>query len=168
MRLVALVGAIALVACGMPFWRVPPHIPKPMANPPTSPADFDAIGISYSGCLGTCPIYSVELSASGVARYEGVCYVKMLGTYEARVDSATFASAAQLVLDSDFLRIDETMTGIISDADNVEVAIRLVDGRVRRLGYGPSFWGIARQIDLLASHLQWRFVAPPRRRACAT
>lgn len=42
------------------------------------PQDF-AIDYRVGGCYGTCPVYSLKISAAGVAVYEGVSYVETKG-----------------------------------------------------------------------------------------
>jgi hypothetical protein len=123
--------------------------------------------VVHGGCLGWCPIYRFQLTASGTARFEGICYTPLRGTFEAPLDSTTFARAARLLIHSDFFASDTSM-GVLIDASNVSVAVQLVDGRRREVLYGPRITGLAPDIEALVAALPWHFLGiPPRSRVCA-
>ena len=169
MRRLLLLGTLGLASCVMPLWRVPPRVPQSesMANPPQSEAAIASVELTRPGCLGPCPVYQFTVNADRPARFDGLCFTPLLGSYEAPLDTATFSRVARLLLKSDYFRSD-TLLGFMNDVPMAVIAVTLTDGRRRTVWYGPTHWALAGRIELVMSVLPWRYVAPVRLQACAT
>jgi len=167
MRLIRVLGMLALVGCGIPFWHTPPQPSRAMSDPPRSVADIASVAVYHGGCFGTCPVYHVGLARTGIARYEGVCFVPVNGVYEAALDSATFAQAAAIVLSTDFFRSD-TLIGLGPDMPTITITVVLRDGRRRTVRYGQAWHQGGDGIERLVASLPWHYVGPSRAPGCAT
>jgi len=169
MKLTLLLSTLALAACGMSLWRVPPvvHRPEAMPNPPRSPAEISSISLNRHGCLGPCPQYTFTVSADSAARYDGGCFTLLPGVYEAPLDTAAFSGVARLLLASDYFRSD-TLLGLMIDQPDAVIYVTLKDGRERTVWYGPRHWELAGRIEDVVRVFPWRNVAPAHLPECAT
>jgi len=159
MKLLRLLSLVVLAGCGRPFWHIPQAPPQSMANPPRSVAEIAAIEVYQDGCLGTCPVYRFAIASTGLARYEGLCYTPILGTYEAQADVATFRILAGSLLASDFFQTD-SIVNLVLDAPSTSVTVTLADGRSRLVQYGPFRREYLPELTRLLSVLRWQPVGP--------
>jgi Domain of unknown function (DUF6438) len=50
--------------------------------------EFDSIRLSRTGCLGPCPVYSVEIGRDGSVQFTGETNVIAAGTHTSRLDAS--------------------------------------------------------------------------------
>ena len=151
---------LVALACGQPLFtpdpQRPPAIPRePYFAPPANASGIMAIGWGRGGCLGTCPVYSASLYASGEARWRGTSPERYRGGDTATVDSATFSRLAEQLFTSDFFEWEEVQE-VEPDIPVLTVAVTLTDGRIKRVTgtHGPQVM-LVWSLDSLAQTLPW-------------
>lgn len=164
--LIAPACALLALACGQPLFVAdpprPPTIPRePYFAPPASAAGIMAIGWGRGYCLGTCPVYSASLYASGEARWRGSYPEQYRGGDTTTVDSATFTRLAEQLFNSDFFEWEEAQK-VEPDIPVLTVAVTLTDGRIKRVSgtHGPQVI-LVWTLDSLAQTLVWRRESRP-------
>ncbi len=76
--------ALAVAACS-------PGAPAPGASPASEPAaaaDDPAVTLERTPCFGTCPVYTVAISRSGLVRFTGKHHVAQTGEATATIPPA--------------------------------------------------------------------------------
>jgi len=57
-------------------------------GPEPAPSDPVFVRLERDGCLGTCPMYAIEITRAGVLRYDGRRFAKTTGPAERRLSAA--------------------------------------------------------------------------------
>ena len=73
---------------------------------PAVPADF-ALTLQRRACYGPCPVYSVDVDASGAVRYRGEYYVRVIGEAESRIGARALGRIAAALDDVDFFSLED-------------------------------------------------------------
>jgi hypothetical protein len=71
-------------------------------------AQFDEFSIERSGCFGSCPSYTVKVTADGTATYEGEEWVKEFGKRRKRLGPAQMAQIRQAIAEIDFFNLRDS------------------------------------------------------------
>ena len=122
------------------------------------------ISLEYTGCLGVCPAFKVELGRDGAAHYWGRFLVPMRGHYTGVVETGEFERLVVELLERGFF--DSTPhpePPLPTDGERRIVCVEMGAARhcVER-GGGPSYtWtlrdAVDRAIAEVAQHIEWRF-----------
>ena len=100
--------------------------PFPQPNPST---DF-SIRLSRSGCLGSCPGYSVTVHGDGTVNYKGSWYVSIKGEHSTRVNQATCVQLLDRFRKANFFAMrSEYRAGV---TDNPTYCLELVVGSKKK------------------------------------
>jgi hypothetical protein len=97
-----------LATIGVVVWAgactgcTPPNRAYAQLHPVPQPQAIQRISLEYTGCLGTCPAYKIELHRSGEAHYWGRSYASMLGHYVGVVDTLVFEWLAVHLVEGGF------------------------------------------------------------------
>jgi hypothetical protein len=81
-----------------------------------------------SGCLGSCPVYSIEVYTDGTVRYEGDAYVLMGGTASKRLTPEGMAELRRAVARAGFLALQRDCCNCFDSTDAPTVSLMLIDG----------------------------------------
>ena len=157
---IPLLALIATTACRQPFFTPRPLAPAPSKPEPLSPGEIQGISIEHGACFGWCPTYSYTLPRGGVAQYNGVANVPIVGAYEAFFDSASFAGLATLVWRQGLFRTrHDTVLEIDASATIITVRFRDTTRVFIRSFEFLERDGVDRAmsaIDSVGQHLAWR------------
>jgi hypothetical protein len=84
--------ALLLAACG--------------GAPGSVPSDF-VVSFDRGPCFGTCPVYTLTVSANGTVDYNGAYFVLAQGNQTASLTPSEVRKLHQAVLDADFFSMDD-------------------------------------------------------------
>lgn len=107
----ALAAALLLVACRGKHGKS--SASEPTVSTPTTasaPASTDAVLMERGPCYGTCPVYSVRLSANGAVHFEGKAHVMQLGAATATIPRQAVDSLFRYIEGVGFNRLEESYT----------------------------------------------------------
>ena len=119
------------------------------------------IALERTVCYGTCPDYSVTLTAEGKVTYHGWTYVDRLGAHTGRLDPESFAELARLTLDMGFFDMEGDYS--VGWTDHPTVYLSVVRNGTRKTirHYAPSMSGPPRLaalehfVDLHVKSVKW-------------
>jgi hypothetical protein len=136
-----------------------PGTHRPM---PEGPLDTVRIRLERTACLGTCPVYVVELLGSGAATFSGEAYVDVEGKHRFEVAPESVAQLLEKAKAADFWSLRERYAGGITDFPSTIVSIEA--GGVSRTvsdyvgtadGMPQAMVELERAIDDVARSSQW-------------
>jgi hypothetical protein len=90
------------------------------------------VRLERSACYGTCPVYGVEIDASGAVRYQGTRYVRVRGKKDVKIPPATVADLADKLRAAGFFRLAWKDPCDRVATDNATVTVTFVDGGHKR------------------------------------
>lgn len=131
---------------------------------PSGPITY--IQMSRTGCYGTCPVYSTEIQASGMARYSGLQFTDMEGVFEKQLPvdqvDALFQQFKAYGVDS----CQELYPSLIQDLPGLHFDIVYASQdtqRIRNAHFGPPFLKeLGKKVDELAKpDFSWKKIAKP-------
>jgi ankyrin repeat protein len=107
---------------------VPPErLPTVHFAPPIiKPASKVEITLERSGCMGTCPSYSVTVGTDGIV-FDGTGNVVALGKHSDRVDADAVRKLARTFVDADFYSMEPTYHSAVTDMPAYALTIS-IDG----------------------------------------
>lgn len=117
-----------------------------------------AVSLSRGSCNGRCPVYSVTLSATGLAAYEGHAFVERIGRYRGRVESDLVRDLAQLILRLGFADLEpEYMPpSTCLPTQKLELWSGRWSRRVVDHGSAPrEFWAMVTLVDAMVERAWW-------------
>jgi ankyrin repeat protein len=108
---------------------VPPErLPKKHVIPPVIRPDSKiSISLRRSGCLGSCPSYTVTVGTEGIA-FEGDYYVVATGKHRAGADTEEVRQLAAHFVSADFYSMEPKYVASVTDCPTYVLAID-IDGR---------------------------------------
>jgi uncharacterized protein DUF6438 len=122
--------------------------------------EITEISLSRKGCLGTCPVYVVELSRDGRASWHGDYFTDRLGDFTGSVIEDQFVLLADLIERSGFFGWNETYQSPGTDLEitSLEVTVGSIEKwLVSVYGNGPTGFGATiMAIERLANQVNWR------------
>jgi hypothetical protein len=118
--------------------------------------------LNRSGCLGTCPVYRVEIRGDGACRFEGAHFVRVQGVRECSVDPTEVARLIEQFRSADFYSLFELYEAPITDHPYYRLTLEL-DGRSHTVtdyvgemaGMPSAVVALERRVDELAHTSQW-------------
>jgi hypothetical protein len=98
-----------------------------------------SITLKRTGCMGSCPVYSLSLNDTGEATYTGYQFVPRIGVYKSHVDLPTFL---------DMIASDDPWS--LEDAgpfasDTPSLTITMVAGNQTRVVHLERYWYMPRR-----------------------
>lgn len=95
------------------------------------------ISLERTACLGTCPVYTVQVDESGIVRYQGEMHVATHGTRMAKIPLADVMSLMNELLEAGFMEMTWGCPQL-STCSSTAITIMRIDGRekVTRHYYG--------------------------------
>ncbi len=153
---------VILAACG------PMEPPAP--PPPTGPIPDTGVSLSEGACFGTCPIYTVTVSANEFYRLELGRFTRAPGTTETGVfPPGTFAAATQALRDANFNALPTDITigspacggTVVSDLPRAGIGETTIAG-TRLIDYYPGCFDAPDRpaLDTLVDDLRGVFGIP--------
>jgi Domain of unknown function (DUF6438) len=138
--------------------RRAPALRAPYADVPRS--TITAIELRTTPCYGTCPAFTLRLTADGVARYEGREYAPRVGSFTSRVDferiAAWIDSQQPETLAAEYASgyVDTPVTTLVVERgkSKTTVTTRMMSDSPVRLE------GIVLALDGLSDRLRWRAI----------
>lgn len=120
-----------------------------------------SIKLERGGCLGTCPVYSVELRGSGEIRFEGQKFVTVPGSHRDTLRREDLEDLVEQFQDAEFFSLKSSYGEAAADVPAVVLTVS-VDGRTKsvtnRFGAVPPILGELEQAVEFHGHtVQWVF-----------
>lgn len=86
--------------------------PTPAPGPEASSAELSApaITLERTPCFGSCPVYSLSISRSGIVRFDGKKFVEHTGPDSAKISPAAVDSLLAEMDEAGFYELDERYT----------------------------------------------------------
>lgn len=117
------------------------------------------IGIERSGCVGTCPIYTLIVKSDGTFRYNGGSYADRIGKYSGRIPSWQFHFLAQYIRDSNYMKFGHRYSRNVTGSGITYTTVVINGERKTISNYanaGPTeLWAIEQLIDQLLTKAKW-------------
>jgi hypothetical protein len=142
----------------------------PDSAPPAAPpgADTAAVSLERAPCFGTCPVYRLTISRSGLVRFTGIRYTAHVGDTTAQIPPARVDSLLAELREGGYFDLADAYepgTEVCGRAatDNPSATTAVVlDGRRKEIRhyYGCSaapqkLVGLERRIDEVAGSERW-------------
>lgn len=128
------------------------------AELPPVPLGIRRIALATSACLGSCPVYTVELYDGGEARFTGHACVRPLGTSTGRFDPGRFDLLAELVSEIGFFELADGYASNVTDLSASFIAVSTPDDDkiVMRYWAGPArLWALELAIREVVREVTW-------------
>jgi len=142
---------------------VPPErLPEThVAGPALRPNSKVTIKLLRTGCLGSCPSYTVTVSTDGIV-FEGHGFVVASGKHTDTVDASEVRKLAKRILAADFYSMDSDYSASVTDLPTYVLSIA-VDGHTKEVhDYVGSWVGMPAvvteledEVDALARTQRW-------------
>ncbi len=97
----------------------------------TVPVDFE-VTLARDPCFGTCPVYTLTLTADGAVVYEGIRFVDVEGRQTASLGPQEVRQIAQAVVDAHFFDLEDEYTVQATDLPSITLTITM-DGRTKQV-----------------------------------
>lgn len=79
-------------------------------------------------CYGTCPVYSLTLSANGTVIYDGKMYVKEIGVRNGTINASVYTSLMDTFEKADFFLMEDAYTAYdITDMPSATLTLQKVN-----------------------------------------
>lgn len=136
--------------------------PAPAPGPKASTSSTDsttAVALERTPCFGSCPVYSLSISRSGVVRFEGKKFVEHAGADSARIPAASVDSlVSELSAAGYFGFADRYTSGAPACgryATDLPSAITSItdDGRVKRIEHDHGCTDAPRELARLENRI---------------
>ena len=88
------------------------------------PKKESIIFLKKNPCLGTCPVYSIEIFSSGESIYQGIKFVENIGKSEFKVSESDIRKILDFAKEINFENIDTTYNRMIQDIPSVIIRIK--------------------------------------------
>jgi hypothetical protein len=147
---------------------LPHSLQKPGSSfPEPTPLTNFSIRLSRSGCLGSCPGYSVTIRGDGTVNYIGSWYVSIEGTHTARVSQEAARQLLNRFRRANFFALkNEYFAGV---TDNPTYCLELVVGSKKKVitdyvgewvGMPASVTELEDAVDQTADSARWVTASP--------
>ena len=77
---------------------------------------------SKGPCFGQCPIYTLTIYNTGLAKFNGVRFLEKTGKYEKQLDSKTYVELIKIFKENRFWRFDENYGMDLVDAATITIS----------------------------------------------
>src|SRR5689334_23427227 len=127
-----------------------PHSGDVSAIAPAMITSDSSVELSRSGCMGTCPIYSVKVNADGKIEWTGKFFVSARGHRTSRIGATVARRLLDKFLSADFWTLcDDYFRGATDQATAITV-FRTGDRSKRVVDYAESApaWFISLELEV--------------------
>jgi ankyrin repeat protein len=136
----------------------PKHIPFPRIR------NWNSVKmvLSRTGCLGTCPSYTVEVHGDGTVLYSGGLYVAITGSHRAKISRDTVSEMVEAFRGADYFSLESEYMWGATDQPTYTISIS-IDGRSKevvdyagqQVGMPESVEKLEKTIDRLSGVERW-------------
>lgn len=91
------------------------------------------IKFSTSGCFGSCPIFELVIQANRTAKYHAIRYNKSAGTFDAKIDTATYNRLVNSIQYLHLPTLKDAYQVDWSDDQTVNLEVVFSDGQVKKI-----------------------------------
>jgi hypothetical protein len=115
-------GPLAATRMGPPDTQLPPgpHVPMPQGD-----LQSIVIRLERSGCFGTCPDYSVEITGKGAVSYDGLGNVLVRGKHHYTVGTDVVQRLADQVRRAEFWSLRDDYSSQITDQSTYKLTVTI-------------------------------------------
>lgn len=127
-----------------------------------SQSRIEVLKIRQSGCMGTCPVYEVTLSRTGLLVYEGIKFTDSVGKYTIEVGAKHAKRILKRLEKNGVMNLPESYPIKVSDMPMTFYAIktRTTEKTINRADSGPDFLNkTLEDINKLSKRNKWKKVA---------
>jgi hypothetical protein len=89
------------------------------------------IKLEETGCMGTCPTFSIIISADGSVEYTGVAYVDFIGSRKGSVSKWYVEKLFDFVNDSRFFAFQDKYSQDITDSESKFTTVTMFNGKTK-------------------------------------
>ena len=111
-----------------------------------------AVTLSRSGCLGTCPAYSVTVSTEGIV-FDGGFNATAAGKHTDRADPVAVRKLARQFIDSDFYSMDAQYVAGVTDCPTYVLSISIDGHRKEVMDYVGEWVGMPAVVSELEENV---------------
>ncbi len=134
--------------------------PAPETQAPASTEPQDFVELSRSGCYGTCPIYTVRISANGDVAWKGRMFVNATGERRAAIKAEDARALLEQFRTPQFWSLCSSYARSITDSSTIETHVEIGGQSKTVANYADSApaWvaNLEDAIDDAANTHQWR------------
>jgi hypothetical protein len=116
-----------------------------------------SITLERGGCLGKCPVYSVEVHGDGTVQYNGKMFVHDEGAHTAKISQAAVHELFQKFEDAKFFDLGEA-DPTVNDVPTLTLAVS-IEGRRKVVKDGcvcrPEVEALALDVDQASGSKRW-------------
>lgn len=155
----------ALSACHS---STPAPSPEPEASASSGDSSVPAVTLERTPCFGSCPVYTLSISRSGVVRFDGKKFVRHTGADSAKISAAAVDSLLAEMSEAGYYDFEERYTSGAPACgryatDLPSVITSVTDGsRSRRIQHDhgcsdapPALSRLESRIDEVAGTARW-------------
>jgi ankyrin repeat protein len=126
------------------------HIPFPVLH------DWNSVRIALerTGCLGTCPVYRVEVHGDGTVLYDGLRWVALEGKHRGSVPRKNVEELVTKFREVNYYSLADEYAPPGTDLPGCETSIE-IDGHIKRVRDYWAFDRLENAIDQLANTERW-------------
>jgi hypothetical protein len=133
---------------------------------PSVIAAGDYVEVSRSGCMGTCPSYSVRVQADGLVTWDGGGFVEVVGKRKSNIDANIARNLLEEFRTKDFWSYCGDYSRNITDSSGTEITVKL-GGKTRTISdyaeSGPkALQELLMDVDRTADSHRWRHGDPAK------
>lgn len=135
---------------------------------PDVPLQQVRMRLRRGGCLGTCPIYTVEISGDGQVTYQGIDHVDIDGKYSFRIPTQTVAALVASLREKDLWSMRPAYMASITDNPTYSLTLtmggqthEIIDYAGGHIGMPPVITAFEQQLDEAAGAGGWINLALP-------
>jgi TonB family protein len=138
--------------------------PAPETQPPASTGAQDFVEVFRSACYGSCPVYTVRVSANGNVLWNGRMFVNARGEHRATIKAEDARALVERFRTAQFWSLCDSYTRSITDSSTIETHVEIGGQRKTVSNYADSApaWvaDLEDAIDDAANTHRWRHGDP--------
>ena len=127
---------------------MPDRTGKASSFPEAKPGDT-SIALSRSGCLGSCPVYSISIQGDGTVTYNGRYYVSIAGVHTTHISVAAVNSLLQKFKDANFFALKNKYVAGVTDNPTYCLSLKIGPHTKTITDYVGSWVGMPAEITKL-------------------
>jgi ankyrin repeat protein len=134
---------------GIPVRALVEQSPKRVPFPQVHNWNSIKIVLSRTGCLGTCPSYSVEVHGDGSVLYDGRSFVAITGSHRATVSRDVVSEIVEVFRAADYFSLKDKYMWGATDLPTYKTSIA-IDGRTKEVvDYAGEVVGMPESVSKL-------------------
>lgn len=98
-----------------------------IALPPAAPQPADFVELQRTSCLGSCPVYSVQIRADGQVHWRGERSVRVVGDDTATIQSSDARALIEKFRTAGFWNLCSSYSAMVTDSSTVITTVHLGD-----------------------------------------